>query len=187
MLALPGSAYLYQGEELGLEEVEDLPDEARQDPTWERSGRTVRGRDGCRVPIPWEGERPPFGFGAEPSWLPVPERWADRTVQAQSQDASSTLRLYRAALRLRREFRGARILSWREAPAGVLAFGVDTGLACTANMSEKPVRIQAPGTLLLASQEVALDGASAVLPPRSAAWWREYSNRVGATIHSEGP
>jgi hypothetical protein len=110
-----------------------------------------------------------------------------RVEQAQSQDASSTLRLYRAALRLRREFRGARILSWREAPAGVLAFGVDTGLACTANMSEKPVRIQAPGTLLLASQEVALDGASAVLPPRSAAWWREYSNRVGATIHSEGP
>jgi len=63
MLALPGSAYLYQGEELGLWEVEDLPEEVLEDPIWERSGRTVRGRDGCRVPIPWEGDAPPFGFG----------------------------------------------------------------------------------------------------------------------------
>src|SRR5699024_4054212 len=76
-LALPGSAYLYQGEELGLPEVTDLPEESLQDPTWERSGRTDRGRDGCRVPLPWEGENSPFGFAPEGTtpWLPMPEAY----------------------------------------------------------------------------------------------------------------
>ena len=84
-LALPGGAYVYQGDELGLEEVEDLPEELLQDPTWKRSGHTVRGRDGCRVPIPWSGTEPPFGFGSveHPPWLPQPAHWADLTVAAQ--------------------------------------------------------------------------------------------------------
>jgi alpha-glucosidase len=74
MLALPGSAYLYQGEELGLPDVTDLPDDALQDPMWERSGRTNRGRDGRRVPIPWSGTQPPYGFAPNgvPPWLPMP-------------------------------------------------------------------------------------------------------------------
>jgi alpha-glucosidase len=80
MLALPGGAYVYQGEELGLPEVEDLPDDALQDPTWELSGRAERGRDGCRVPIPWSGSAPPFGFSppdaGAPPWLPQPPSWA---------------------------------------------------------------------------------------------------------------
>ena len=82
-LALPGGAYVYQGDELGLEEVEDLPEDVLQDPTWRRSG--VRGRDGCRVPIPWSGTKPPFGFGSvdHPPWLPQPAHWADLTVAAQ--------------------------------------------------------------------------------------------------------
>ena len=83
-LALPGGTYLYQGEELGLPEVEDLPEEVLQDPTWERSGRTARGRDGCRVPLPWSGDRPPYGFcpdGVQP-WLPQPPDWQDLTVEA---------------------------------------------------------------------------------------------------------
>ena len=79
-LGLPGGAYVYQGEELGLDEVEDLPDEALEDPTWERSGHTDRGRDGCRVPVPWSGDAPPYGFSpagaTAPPWLPQPAGWA---------------------------------------------------------------------------------------------------------------
>jgi hypothetical protein len=94
-LALPGVIYLYNGEELGLPNVE-LPDWALQDPTWERSGRTERGRDGCRVPIPWEGTSPPFGFStAVNTWLPQPNEWDHLTAEAQLEDPGSMLSLYR--------------------------------------------------------------------------------------------
>src|SRR5947209_2443362 len=86
MLALPGGAYVYQGEELGLAEVEDLPDDVLQDPAWEQSGHTDRGRDGCRVPIPWSGLEPPFGFSSPEAsaapWLPQPSSWRESTVAA---------------------------------------------------------------------------------------------------------
>ncbi len=102
MLALPGAAFLYNGQELGLPNVE-LPDEALQDPTWERSGHTDRGRDGCRIPMPWRGEAPPFGFSASPdTWLPIPPEWAALTVEKQLSDTESTLALFRQALELRR-------------------------------------------------------------------------------------
>ena len=82
-LALPGAVFLYNGQELGLPNVE-LPDEALRDPTWERSGHTVRGRDGCRIPIPWRGDTPPFGFSASAdTWLPMPPEWAALTVEKQ--------------------------------------------------------------------------------------------------------
>ncbi|PTA45864.1 alpha-amylase family glycosyl hydrolase [Micromonospora sp. RP3T] len=104
MLALPGSAYLYQGEELGLPEHTTLPDEARQDPTWARSGHTQRGRDGCRVPIPWEADAPSYGFGpTDASWLPQPPIWAEYALDRQRGVPGSTYELYRTALRLRRE------------------------------------------------------------------------------------
>ena len=102
MLALPGSAYVYQGEELGLENV-DVPVEARQDPAWRRTQR--ESRDGCRVPIPWSGDAPPYAFGpgtGQP-WLPQPLDWADRSVAAQEQDPDSTLAFYKAALAARRK------------------------------------------------------------------------------------
>ncbi len=104
MLVLPGAAFVYQGQELGLPNVDDLPDEALQDPVFHRSGGTERGRDGCRVPLPWSGEAPPFGFapdGVAP-WLPQPSAWRDLTVAAQEEDPSSTLWLFRRALALRR-------------------------------------------------------------------------------------
>ena len=85
LLALPGSVFLYQGEELGLWEVEDLPDEHIHDPVWESSGRRIRGRDGCRVPIPWSGDEPPFGFTTGTPWLPQPAAWRDYTAEAQEQ------------------------------------------------------------------------------------------------------
>ena len=102
-LALPGAVFVYNGAELGLPNV-DLPDEALQDPVWERSGHTERGRDGCRVPMPWEGDAPPFGFSANPdTWLPIPPEWAALTVEAQLARPDSTLSFYRRAIELRRE------------------------------------------------------------------------------------
>src|SRR4029450_9078553 len=103
MLALPGSSYLYQGEELGLEQVEVEP-EYRQDPSWFRTGEP--GRDGCRVPIPWSGDEAPFGLGpgAGRPWIPQPAEWAGLHVEAQTGDPQSTLEFYRAALAVRRTF-----------------------------------------------------------------------------------
>jgi alpha-glucosidase len=86
-LALPGAVYLYNGDELGLPNVDDLPESVLQDPVWERSGHTHRGRDGCRVPMPWSGESPPFGFSsASSTWLPMPSGWRSLTVEAQDED-----------------------------------------------------------------------------------------------------
>jgi alpha-glucosidase len=126
LLALPGTAFLYQGDELGLPQV-DVPPKARRDPVWTRSGHTHPGRDGSRVPMPWDGTAPPYGFtspGTVP-WLPQPGDWAPLTVQAQLADPTSTLVLVRSALALRRAlpaFRGT-ALSWREdVPADCLAF-----------------------------------------------------------------
>src|SRR5699024_2518443 len=106
LLALPGSAYLYQGEELGLPEVLDLPDEARRDPTFARTAGRLRGRDGCRMPLPWSASGPSFGFSeAEETWLPMPAGFSAYAADAQDHDPDSTLRLYRQLLRLRRERR----------------------------------------------------------------------------------
>jgi alpha-glucosidase len=171
MLALPGGAYVYQGEELGLPEVEDLPEEFLQDPIWERSGRTERGRDGCRVPLPWSGAAPPFGFGppesAEP-WLPQPEEWRYRTAEVQDGEPSSTLELYRTALRLRRELDalGEGKMSWLDSPEGVLTFHREPGLTCVVNMSGSAQPLPEHQRVLLASDE--LDGDQ--LPNDTAAW-----------------
>ncbi|WP_320067689.1 glycoside hydrolase family 13 protein [Micromonospora sp. RTGN7] len=124
MLALPGSAYLFQGEELGLPEHMTLADEARQDPTWERSGHTERGRDGCRVPIPWEADAPSYGFGpTDASWLPQPAMWAEYALDRQRGVPGSTYELYRTALRLRHEHGlGRGSLYWLSAGDEVLSF-----------------------------------------------------------------
>lgn len=110
MLALPGSAYLYQGEELGLPEVVDIAEDMRADPIFFRTDGAELGRDGCRVPLPWEAEAPSHGFGPGPlAWLPQPESWAEFARSAQSLDdvgdpsPRSTLALYQRMLRLRAE------------------------------------------------------------------------------------
>ncbi|OXR47067.1 Oligo-1,6-glucosidase [Nocardia cerradoensis] len=167
-LALPGAAFVYNGAELGLPNVDDLPEEVLQDPVWERSGHTERGRDGCRVPIPWEGTNPPFGFTDGPdSWLPIPAGWADRTVAAQRESPDSTLSLYRAALEVRRtraEFDGDTV-DWLDAPENCLAFRRPGGLLCVLNASAAPIALP-PGTVLLASAPL----RGALLAPESAAW-----------------
>lgn len=174
MLALPGSAYVYQGEELGLPDVTDLPDEVRQDPSFFRASGQDGFRDGCRVPIPWTVEGPSYGFGPGGSWLPQPAGWGALSVEAQTGVPGSTLELYRTALRVRREHPGlgaGEAVEWLEAPEGVLAFRRD-GFACTANTTGEPVRLPAPGRLLLSSEPVRAGGdGTAELPADTTAWW----------------
>ncbi|MEU4793502.1 glycoside hydrolase family 13 protein [Micromonospora tulbaghiae] len=176
-LALPGAAYVYQGEELGLWEVEDIPYELRQDPMWERSGRVDPGRDGCRVPLPWQGDTPPFGFSpdgaAAAPWLPQPADWKDRTARAQTGDPHSMLELYRAALALRRAepALGDGTLTWLPASHGVLAFAREPGFTCLVNLAGRAVPLPAHDRLLLASGPLDDDR----LPPDTAVWLRTRS------------
>lgn len=140
MLALPGSAYIYQGEELGLPEHVDIPDDARQDPTWFRTNGERYGRDGCRVPLPWEAHSPAFGFNSSgATWLPQPDAWVGLARDAQSGDPASTLELYRAALAARAAHNlGNGAVSWLDLGDGVLAF--DNGdVRVIANISGAPV------------------------------------------------
>jgi alpha-glucosidase len=168
-LALPGGAYIYQGDELGLPEVEDLPEDVLDDPTWERSGHTVRGRDGCRVPIPWSGSEPPYGFGSGDGqpWLPQPADWAPLTAEAEAGDPASHLALYKAALRIRHdeEALGEGRLSWdQDVPAGVLSFTRDPGFRCVVNLGDTPVDLS--GEVLLSSEPL----AAGKLPSDATAW-----------------
>jgi alpha-glucosidase len=165
MLALPGSAYLYQGEELGLPEVLDLPAEARQDPVWFRSGGTDPGRDGCRVPLPWSAGSPGYGFSTTgAAWLPQPDSFAGSAADAQDGMDGSTLELYRDALHLRRTVSGP--LTWQDSPEGVLHFTRD-GLRCVVNVTDGPVPLPA-GEPLLASGPL----GEGVLPADTAVWYR---------------
>ena len=165
MLALPGSAYLYQGEELGLPDVE-LPDAALRDPVWERSGHTRRGRDGCRVPMPWRRTGLSCGFGdGAPPWLPVPEGWGELSVEAQTGRPGSTLELTRAALRLRRELlvpAGSEV-EFLDAGPQVVALRRG-GVLCVVNLGSVVEPAPDGGELLLASGD---PGA-----PDTAVWWR---------------
>jgi alpha-glucosidase len=170
MLALPGAAYVYAGQELGLEEV-DVPDELRQDPIFERTGGERVGRDGCRVPIPWS-PGPGLGFTSGRPWLPMPAEWERSSVAAQESEPDSTPALYRAALRIRRQLAALTSggLVWRDSPPGSLVFERSTGsetVVCAVNVDAQSVPLP-EGELVLASDE--LEGAA--LPPGAAAWLR---------------
>ncbi len=173
MLALPGSAYVYQGEELGLPEVEDIPDELLRDPTWEQSGRKDRGRDGARVPLPWSGEQPPYGFspaGATAApWLPQPGSWRELSVEAQTGRVRSMLELYRAALRIRRRnpALGDGRLSWLPSPDGVLSFAREPHFTCIVNLGADPVPVPPASRMLLCSGALT---SAAELPSDTAIW-----------------
>ncbi|HEY0260241.1 MAG TPA: glycoside hydrolase family 13 protein [Lacisediminihabitans sp.] len=170
MLALPGSAYLYQGEELGLPEVIDLPDSARQDPTWFRTKHERYGRDGCRVPIPWEADRPSYGFGPSgKSWLPQPADWHDYARDRQRGREGSTLELYRAALALRAEHGlGMGALEWLSGFGDdVVAFRTGA-IIVIANIGEAVVPLPT-GEVLLASEPL---GEAGRLPGDTTVWLR---------------
>jgi alpha-glucosidase len=155
MLALPGSSYLFQGEELGLLEVADLADDALQDPIWHRSGGRQKGRDGCRVPLPWTRTGRSLGFGPNGAWLPQPGSFADESVEAQTGDPGSTLTMYRAALRLRRRHQPRDDeLTWcTDHDDRLLHFRRSNGWDCLVNFGTRPVA-PPPGEILLASGPV---------------------------------
>jgi len=174
--ALPGALYVYQGDELGLPEVEDLPLDALQDPMHRRSGGVDPGRDGCRVPIPWVGTEPPYGFSSDargavaadpaPTWLPQPADWAPYTVAAQERDPRSMLALYRDAIRLRRELlHHDESFAWLPSDDDVLAFRRGT-LVCVVNTGDRPVPLPDHHDVLLASA----DTSDGTLPSDAAAW-----------------
>ncbi|NUT50000.1 MAG: DUF3459 domain-containing protein, partial [Saccharothrix sp.] len=157
-----GCVYVYQGEELGLEEVDDLPDELREDPVWVRSGHTDRGRDGCRVPIPWGEDGP--------SWLPRPDHWRSLSVAAQDGVPDSMLTHYRDVLALRRSEAalGDGPMAWLDLGPNVLAFTRGDDFACVLNLSAGAVPLPAHDAVLLTSGPL-VDGA---LPPDTAVWLR---------------
>ncbi|PTL74388.1 alpha-amylase [Rathayibacter caricis DSM 15933] len=167
LLALPGSAYLYQGEELGLHEVPAIPDAQRQDPTFFRSGGTDVGRDGCRVPLPWTVAGDSFGFGPGPAHLPQPDWFADSSVEAEERDEESTLALYRRALALRHELQSGEQLEWLDSEPDVLHFARPNGWRSATNLCATPVALPA-GEVLLASGPLG-DG---VLPRETTVWLR---------------
>jgi len=166
-LSLPGSTYVYQGEELGLPEVWDLPESVLDDPTWERSERAEKGRDGCRVPIPWTADGPSFGFGDAEPWLPQPEVFGELAAGEQANDAMSMLSLYRSAIAMRREiFAGSPDFELLSGPAGVLAYSRGA-VTVMVNMGGDSVELP-DGEVLLASSPI--DGTT--LGSDTAAWIR---------------
>ena len=169
MLALPGAAYLYQGEELGLPEVTDLPDSVLTDPMFHRSNGARRGRDGCRIPLPWSAGQDAFGFSWSDPWLPQPDWFATHAVDHQLGRGESMLHLYREALGLRRRLPAlaSNDFAWLATEPGVLAFTRGDGFCCVVNCSSRVVAPPVDGELLLASHQEAGDKLS----PNSAAWY----------------
>jgi alpha-glucosidase len=167
MLSLPGSAYLYQGEELGLPEVIELDDHVREDPTFHRTNGEVYGRDGCRVPIPWETAAPAFGFSASgESWLPQPALFARYARDRQQGDPASTLELYRAALALRAQHDlGTGSVTWLDGFASEVVALRNGAITVIANTGTSPVALP-DGELVLASG--ALEGVN--LPADTTVW-----------------
>jgi alpha-glucosidase len=154
MLALPGSAYLYQGEELGLHEVGDLPAAVLADPVYRRTDGTDKGRDGCRVPLPWTQAGPSFGFGAGAAHLPQPDWFAAASVQAEEADPASTLALYRKALAWRHRLQATEELDWQPgADPGILHFRRPGGWEIVTNFGTVPARLPA-GEVVLSSEPI---------------------------------
>lgn len=152
LMALPGSLYIYQGDELGLHEVGDLPDDALQDPIAFRNRDVEKGRDGCRVPLPWAADGPSFGFGTSGAHLPQPAWFGDYAASAQDADAASTLASYRAGLAARRTIEPSAGFDWCDAPAGVLRFrrgDLECVVCFDATVDVDPTRIVAASDRLV--------------------------------------
>jgi len=171
-LALPGAVYLYNGDELGLPNVDDRPDSVLQDPAWDRTGHTVRGRDGERVPLPWDGDAPPFGFSSSAAtWLPLPASWQPLTVARQLDEVDSTLSLYRRALdyRAKSSTLHGNDFSWIGSPDDTLAFRRGEDFVVVVNFGGGPAP-KPPGQVVLASGPLDGDGT---LPANTTVWMRE--------------
>lgn len=176
VFSLPGSCYVYQGDELGLPEYLDIPADRREDPVFVRTEGALLGRDGCRVPLPWRGEHPSYDFSPDlgavnrDTWLPQPDDWADLSVTVQTNATGSTLELYRAAIATRRRLSGdIDLLTSDQVPEGVLSYRRGADFCCITNFGFEPVRLPAElhdARILLASTEV----TDNLLPANSTAW-----------------
>jgi alpha-glucosidase len=166
LLALPGSVYIYQGDELGLHEVADLPPESLEDPMASRS-TMEKGRDGCRVPLPWTADGPSYGFGRGVAHLPQPDWFGAYAVSIQEADPDSTLNLYRRALAARDQLFAGSDLSWVESERSVLHFARPGGVRCVTNFGVEPIALPV-GEVLLSSAP--LDGGR--LAPDTTVWLR---------------
>ena len=181
LLGLPGQIFLYQGEELGLEEV-DLPDEQRQDPVFLHSSGRQPGRDGCRVPLPWHRGQPNAGFSTPAPWLPIPNGWDMFAVDAQAASTGSMLQHYRRALEVRRQLapRLPDLLAWLPAPQGVLLYQRGP-LRVACNFGLRTTRVEAAGRVVIASSPLVLHRQGRLsLPPNSAAWWVQQGSFLSA-------
>ncbi|MDM7885857.1 alpha-amylase family glycosyl hydrolase [Curtobacterium sp. RHCKG23] len=167
VLALPGSSYVYQGEELGLHEAPAIPHALLQDPKWIRTGHTVKGRDGCRVPIPWTRTGPSFGFGDVAPHLPQPDDFGASSVEAEEDDPTSTLSMYREATAARRRLQRGEELTWTEAGDDVVAFARHDGWRSVTNFGTTPVAMP-EGDVVLASGP--LDAGDGLLPGETTVW-----------------
>lgn len=167
-MALPGAAYVYFGEELGLHEVEDIPAGRRLDPIHARSHGRDPGRDGSRIPLPWSAGSSSAGFsglGAAEPWLPQPTGWSELSVAAQQEDRDSTLWLYRRLLAARRELMvTAGPLRWLDSPHDVLVFARG-GTQCWINFGRTTVPLPA-GRVVVSS----CPHPASLLPPDTAVW-----------------
>lgn len=173
MLCLPGGAYLYQGEELGLPEVINLPDEARQDPTWFRTNGERYGRDGCRVPIPWESSAPAYGFNSTgASWLPQPEFWAEYARDIQEVNIDSTLSMYKELLRLRREQElGTGEVNWLTTDSPELLALRNRQVIVVSNFGSEPLALPAQTQGLEVLLASAPQESEAEIAPESTLWF----------------
>jgi alpha-glucosidase len=170
-MALPGSMYIYQGDELGLPEAENIPPDRRQDPMWRRSGGVDPGRDGCRVPIPWSGVEPPYGFSPNqeaPLWLDQPDDWAPLSVQAETDDPTSMLSLYRTGLRIRRDapWGVESELRWLDYGDDVIAFARGDRFICIVNFGPQPIELPVEADVLVGSAEL----VGNVVPQDTSVW-----------------
>ncbi|MEE8736675.1 DUF3459 domain-containing protein [Bifidobacterium subtile] len=158
MLGLPGTAFIYQGEELGLPEDFDLAPEEIQDPNWQRSSHRFKGRDGCRVPLAWDASAPAFGFNQTgAAWLPQPSWFADYAADVQEHESDSALLMYRKAIALRRQWvgkDGEQGFQWAGDAANprVLSWRLPSGMMVLANFSDdEPAPLPQGYTVVLSS------------------------------------
>ncbi len=175
MLALPGGAYIYQGEELTLPEAREIPEDRLSDPRWKMSNYTDRGRDGCRVPLPWRSNNAgAFGFSdnakltPKDSWLPQSSNWGDFSVEAQDSDPNSSLNLYRKALEIRKSLSGLGDgpMSWVDAPDHVVAFSRPGDFYCYLNLGAD-FKLPQAAKVLVSSSPIEND----ILPTDTAVWF----------------
>ncbi|CAN2169377.1 AmyA Glycosidases [Candidatus Nanopelagicaceae bacterium] len=182
IMALPGCTYIYQGEELGLQEVLGIPEDQIQDPQYLRNHKVDVGRDGCRVPLPWTATGPSYGFGTGGSHLPQPQWFSEWSIEGESKDSESPLSIFRKALALRKELVAPEEMTWHETGnLHVLHFSRPNGWHCITNFGRGHFDLTGKGEILHASGPLSEAGIYLVhgvetsgndLPPATTVWLR---------------